>query len=71
MAQIEARDSAGSLVTAGPTDAAGLYSLSLRPGNYTLTVSTGGTFPRCPHVDLTVGDGAPTRADISCDTGIR
>jgi hypothetical protein len=71
MAQIEARDSAGSLVATGASDAAGRYSLSLRPGQYTLTVSTGAIFPSCPVVDVGVGDGAPTRADISCDTGIR
>ena len=71
MAQIEARDSARSLVATGRSDAAGRYSLSLRPGQYTLTVSTGETLPRCPVADVAVGDGAPTRADISCDTGIR
>ncbi|MEP6659265.1 MAG: hypothetical protein ABJD24_05040 [Acidimicrobiales bacterium] len=70
-AQIEARDSAGSLVATGPTDAAGRFSLSLRPGYYTLTVSTGAIYPRCPTVDVAVADGVPTRADISCDTGIR
>jgi hypothetical protein len=71
MAQIAARDSAGSLVAAGPSDAGGRYSLGLQPGHYTLTVSTGEIFPRCPVVDVAVGEGAPTRADISCDTGIR
>jgi hypothetical protein len=71
IAQIEARNSAGSLVAAGQSDAAGRYSLGLQPGRYTLTVSTAEIFPRCPVVDVTVGEGAPTRADISCDTGIR
>lgn len=71
MAQIEARDSTVSLVAVGPSDAAGRYSLSLPPGLYTLTVSTGAIFPRCPVVNVTVGEGSPTRADISCDTGIR
>ena len=65
MAQIEARDSAGSLVATGPSDAAGRYSLSLRPGQYTLTVSTGEILPRCPVADVAVGHGrqpVPTSA---------
>jgi hypothetical protein len=71
IAEVDARDTAGTLVAKGQSDAAGRYSLSLPAGSYTLTISTGMAFPRCPAVHVTVGVGARTRADVSCDTGIR
>jgi len=53
------------------TDSTGRYSVVLSPGTYTLIVMTANVFPRCPATSVTVAVGAPTRADISCDTGIR
>ncbi len=57
---------------AGPqTDADGPYPLTLAPGKYTLTATTGSELPRCPSTDVTVVANQVTAADISCDTGIR
>ncbi len=70
-AEVDALDASSALVAKGQSDAAGRYSLSLAAGSYTLTVSSGMTFPRCPAIAVTVHAGTPTRADISCDTGIR
>ena len=61
----------GRTVATAHSDANGDYRLSLAMGQYTLVVVSSNVFPRCPNTPLTVRDGAPTRADISCDTGIR
>jgi len=53
------------------SDTNGDYRLTLAAGQYTLVVVTSNSFPRCPNTALTVTDGPPSRADISCDTGIR
>jgi hypothetical protein len=45
--------------------------MGLAAGSYTLVVVTPSGFPRCPDTPVTVQPGAPTHADISCDTGIR
>jgi hypothetical protein len=71
VAEVDARDASGRTVATTRTDQAGSYSLSLAPGTYTLVAVTGQTYPRCPPTPVTVGSGGPTRADISCDTGIR
>ena len=70
-ARVDAQDGSGRTVASTHTDAAGRYSLGLAPGSYTLVVVTGTAFPRCPPTAVTVRSGAPTRADIGCDTGIR
>lgn len=70
-AEVDARDAAGSTVRSTNSDSSGRYSLSLPVGDYTLVVVTPSGFPRCPDTPVTVRAGAPTRADISCDTGIR
>ena len=70
-ARVDAEDGSGRTVASTQTDQAGRYSLALAPGNYTLVVVTGTAFPRCPPTAVTVRSGAPTRADIGCDTGIR
>ncbi|MHB8464146.1 MAG: carboxypeptidase-like regulatory domain-containing protein [Acidimicrobiales bacterium] len=53
------------------SDGSGRYRLALDPGSYTLVVVTSGSYPRCNPTPVTVTAGAATRADISCDTGIR
>jgi hypothetical protein len=70
-AEVEGRDSSGRTVATTHTDQSGAYRLGLAPGTYTLVAVTGSTFPRCPPTSVTVRSGAATRADISCDTGIR
>ncbi|HZT66712.1 MAG TPA: carboxypeptidase regulatory-like domain-containing protein [Acidimicrobiales bacterium] len=69
--QVQAHDSGGATVASTTTDSSGGYALALAPGSYTLVVVTGSSFPRCPNTPVTVGSGAPSRVDISCDTGIR
>jgi hypothetical protein len=70
-AEIDARDASGSTVASTTSDSSGRYGLRLTPGAYTLVVVIPSGFPRCPETPVTVPSGAPTRADISCDTGIR
>ena len=43
----------------------------LRPGTHTLTATTGTAWPHCQPTQVIVHAGSPTRADITCDTGIR
>jgi hypothetical protein len=52
-------------------NADGTYRLGLPPGTYTLSVQTGKPLPRCPPTRVSVPAGITTRADVSCDTGIR
>jgi hypothetical protein len=70
-AQIDAQDSTGRVAGTTHSDSQGRYTLPLPPGDYTLNASTGNSMPRCQPVKVTVTSGSPTRADISCDTGIR
>lgn len=70
-ADIDARDGSGRTVASTHSDSAGRYALSLAPGSYTLVVVTSNGWPRCPQTPVTVHPGQVTRADISCDTGIR
>jgi hypothetical protein len=70
-ANIDILDVSGRIVarTASRTD--GHYAVSLAPGSYSVMPSIDGTFPRCSSVRVTVAPGTASRADISCDTGIR
>lgn len=70
-AQVEARDSAGATTASTHTDSSGRFVLPLPPGSYTLVVTTGSTYPRCPDTPVTVREASMTRADISCDSGMR
>ena len=58
-------------VVSTQSDADGRYALTLSPGTYTLTASTGADLPRCAPVDVTVPPNQVATADITCDTGIR
>jgi hypothetical protein len=68
---VTATDAGGRQAGAAHTAADGGYSIALAPGRYTLTVSTGSKYPICPPTDVTVESGKVTRADISCDSGMR
>ncbi len=68
---VTARDASGGTVATTHSDSHGRYGLDLAPGSYTLVVVTTSGWPRCPDTAVTVRPGSPTRADISCDTGIR
>jgi hypothetical protein len=70
-AEVDARNGSGSTVATTTSDSSGYYALGLAPGDYTLVVVTSNGWPRCPDTPVTVRPGAATRADISCDTGIR
>jgi hypothetical protein len=71
VARIEAQDASGHTVGATDSDSSGYYLLALSPGRYTLTATTGTTYPRCQPIELTVSADTSTLVDISCDTGIR
>lgn len=68
---ITVRTASGATVASTHSDAHGRYAIDLTPGTYTLVVATGSILPRCPDTRVTVNPGSATRADISCDTGIR
>ncbi|GAC1314107.1 MAG: hypothetical protein NVSMB16_10830 [Acidimicrobiales bacterium] len=70
-ARVDAQAGDGHVVASTQTSANGAYSLLLTPGPYTLVVTTGSAYPRCPATPVTVASGAATRADVSCDSGIR
>jgi Carboxypeptidase regulatory-like domain len=70
-AEVDAHARDGRTVTTTHSDPDGDYRLTLAAGQYTLVVVTSNGFPRCPSTALTVTDGPPARADVSCDTGIR
>lgn len=69
VAPVVARTDDGKEVARAESDG-GHYRLVLLPGTYRVTAETGDR-PRCPPVDVTVGPGRFTTADIVCDTGIR
>jgi hypothetical protein len=70
-AEVDARDPAGRLAVMSRSGSDGRYRLLLPPGQYTLTVASSGSFPRCPTPTATVVAGRLATFDISCDTGIR
>jgi hypothetical protein len=70
-AEVEARDPAGHLAATARSGSDGRYRLPLPPGQYTLSVASSGSFPRCPTATATVVAGELATVDVSCDTGIR
>jgi hypothetical protein len=68
---VVARSVGGKISGSAQTDGNGRYEITLPPGSYTLSAETGSIFPQCPPVEVVVTANAATRADISCDTGIR
>jgi hypothetical protein len=70
-ARVNAVDSGGRTAASTLTDPTGRYALSLPRGRFTLRISTGGLFPRCPDTPITVDANVVTVVDVNCDTGIR
>ena len=70
-AVIDAHDSSRHTVASTHSDGYGRYALDLPPGRYVVVVAISSVLPHCPDTAVTVRPGAATRADISCDTGIR
>ena len=57
-----------------PTDASGIFTLSLAPGRYLLSVSpatNGSPYPRCTEVRILVVAKKSQKVTVNCDTGIR
>ncbi len=69
--QIQAHSPAGVTVASTRSDAHGRYVLDLPAGTYTLVFITPSGWPHCPNTTVAVRSNIPTRADVSCDTGIR
>src|SRR5437763_36714 len=63
--------SACGATTASHSDSAGRQSLTVLPGNYTVTADTQSQSPRGPSTGVTVNTHQVGRADVQCDTGIR
>jgi hypothetical protein len=59
---------AGEVVARGETDADGSFRIAVPPGEYVVTAEAGMS---CELMDARVTDGAWTRVDVPCDTGIR
>ena len=53
------------------SDAAGLFSVSLAPGEYDFYVQATSALPRCAEQLVTVKAGQTSNITINCDTGIR
>jgi hypothetical protein len=70
-ATVTALGSSGATAGTTHSDHEGKYTLGLALGSYTLTATTGSALPRCSPTRAAVTAGSATRADISCDTGIR
>jgi len=70
-AHVEVFDRSEQLVASTDAGAEGRFTLTLAPGRYMLTASSGTVFPSCPSLTVEVPAGGEARADIACDTGIR
>jgi hypothetical protein len=71
LAAIDARNESGVTVASTQSDSSGRYALALSAGRYVLMVVTPSGWPRCSDMSVAVKPGSATRADITCDTGIR
>lgn len=70
-ATVDGRDGGGAIMGSTRSGLTGRYTLRLPPGHYMLVVVTGGAWPRCPVTPVVVRAARLTRANISCDTGVR
>ena len=71
LAAIDAHSESRATVASTHSDSSGRYALDLSAGRYVLTVVTSSGWPRCSDMSVVVNPSSATRADISCDTGIR
>jgi hypothetical protein len=71
-ASIIVRDATGSVVASAQSDAAGLFTVGLPPGSYTVeSQPLAGLMSAPSPISVTVIANAQTRADLQYDTGIR
>jgi hypothetical protein len=70
VATVQVVSLSGDVVASVRSDSRGRYALYLTPGLYRLAVQTA-TWPRCPVLWVVVKSAKSTRADVTCDTGIR
>lgn len=69
---IEARMSGKTKVVAmTQSDSNGAYHLSLTPGQYDISATSGSVFPRCSPSTVTVESSKTITLNLSCDSGIR
>ena len=71
LAAINVHTESGAIVASTQSDSYGRYALDLSAGRYVLMVVTASGWPRCSDMSVAIKPGSVTRADISCDTGIR
>jgi len=62
---------AAHVVATSQSDASGIFTVSLPPGDYVVAAQGGATLPRCSQTPATVGANGYTQIAVSCDTGIR
>ena len=67
---IQILDENDQIVETAITDEKGLFAIRSEPGEYTIHIDTGGTFPVCPETPVTIPEGL-VAVMIRCDTGIR
>lgn len=65
------RDSTGAEVARTPTDASGRFTVSLNPGDYSLTEVTSGVFPHPVTLPVNVPPDTYTFVHVLLDSGIR
>ncbi len=58
-------------VAIGQSNLAGMFSIGLVPGSYTMTFNEVKTLPRCAPQTFEVTQDTYTKLSISCDSGIR
>ena len=64
-------DRQGRVVARAVTNRHGNFILSVRPGDYLVSVRTPGTLPACGDAPVTVTLRSFTLVTVDCDTGIR
>lgn len=64
-------NAAGKVAASASSGEDGRFTIAAPAGSYLLHAEIDGMYPRCPDVDVTVRKGKLTRADLSCDSGMR
>ena len=73
VAPLSLRDGSGQTILRFASDTAGHFSVSAKPGTYTLVPQTPGAvaLPRASVQKVALTDGVTTRVNVQYDTGIR